>query len=479
MTSKTSIKTNIIFNSIYQLTNIFVPLVTLPYLSRILHAEGLGIYSFAYSVSYYFYILIRLGLQNYGNRTVAYNKDDPEQLSKVFCEIYAMQLFMGIVMSLAYLVYCVYLAPDKTLALIFFMVVLTGAIDLTWVLYGLEEFKVTSVRDIITKLLTAVLIFLFVKDADDTWKYALIFSAGFMINQIVVLPLVTQRVHYVRPELKNIVVHIKPNLILFLPHIAVSVYKTMDKIMLGLMSSGVELGYYHGSENIIRVPLAFVTALGTVMLPRMSNMISRNEGKDKLKDIFSKSITFVMFISSSICLGIMTVAKEFVPIFYGKGFDKCVDLFYIILPSCIFAAFANVIRTQYLLPRKKDTLFVISLFSGAAVNLVLNLILIPRFESIGAAIGTMAAEIMVCVVQAAFVYNEADIGRNIINSLPFVFAGIVMFVAFRNYTPGFDNEIVALGVKVIISGALYMAVLGLALLVKGAFTRTMNRSSGL
>lgn len=468
---KSSTKLNFIYNSIYQLTNILIPLLTLPYLSRILHAEGLGEYSFAYSVAYYFYIFIRLGLNSYGNRTIAYVRDDLERLSRTFFEIYATQFFLGVIMSSIYLVYIFLIAPNKVLALIFLLIVLAGGIDLTWMLYGLEEFRTAFVRDFATKLVTTVCIFTLVKGEDDVWKYALIYSAGFFINQIVILPVIKKRIHYIKPNLNDVLSHIKPNLVLFLPTVAVSIYKTMDKIMLGAMTTEAELGYYHGAENVIRVPLALVTALGTVMLPRMSNMLSNSENGKEVESIFSKSIMFAIFVASAVSMGIMTVAKEFVPVFYGVGFEKCIHLFNIILPSCIFVAFANVIRTQYILPRKRDVLYASSLFAGAVVNVILNFLLIPRLASVGAAIGTLAAEIVVCVVQSACVFKEANIGRNIINSLPFVFAGVVMFVAFHNYTLPIQNTFISLFVKIIISGLLYLAVLGVLILAKKSLAR--------
>lgn len=473
MQRQSSIKINFISNAWYQLTNILVPLITLPYLSRALHAEGLGAYSFAYSVAYYFYMFIKLGLQNYGNRTIAYVRDDKATLSRILFEIYFTQFILGLVMSIIYLLYCVTFAPNKLLAFIFVLHVIAGGIDLTWVMYGLEEFKVTSLRDIITKIMTTILIFSFVKDEEDVWKYALIYCMGFCVNQLIVIPVVSKHIHFVLPSSKGVLSHIIPNLILFLPTIAVSVYKSMDKIMIGVLSTEAELGYYHSCENIIRVPLALITALGTVMLPRMSNMISKGNDNSGVEALFNKSIMFAMFISSSICMGMMTVSKEFVPLYYGKGFEKCIYLFHIILPSCLFLAFANVIRTQYLLPRKKDKQYIISLFTGAGVNLVLNLLLIPRLASIGAAIGTLAAEMVVCVVQAAFVFKEANIGKNIIDSFPFVAAGVVMLLLCRNYTPSIENDILMLVVKIVISAITYLCSLGIILTAK----RTLIRKS--
>ncbi len=231
-----NVKSNLLYNSIFQISTILVPIITLPYLSRVLRAEGLGAYSFAYSVAFYFYVFIRMGLNIYGNRTIAYVKDDPQKLSKTFFEIYMFQLFMGIVLSIIYMGYCFLVAPNKHLAFVFTFMVVAGGFDFTWTLNGLEEFKITSLRDVLMKIATAGCIFLFVKKADDVWKYALIYNLGFLVSQLIAIPVVSKRVHYVRPELKCVFSHVKPNVILFLPTVAVSIYKTMDKIMLGAMT---------------------------------------------------------------------------------------------------------------------------------------------------------------------------------------------------------------------------------------------------
>lgn len=438
----------------------------MPYLSRTLGAAGLGEYSFAYSVAYYFTIFIKLGLNNYGNRTIAYVKDDKKELSKAFWEIYTFQFLLGMVLFAIYLIYGLCISSRKELGLIMSLFVFASIIDVTWCMNGLEKFKVTSIRDMTTKIVTMICIFVFVKSENDVWKYALIFCLGVLINQIIVLPVLKSEISHCKISKEGVIKHIAPNMALFIPVIAISIYRTMDKIMLGIMSTDAELGYYHGAENVIRVPMAFVTALGTVMLPRMSNMISNGVEKKELESNFDKSITFAMFISSTICIGIMTVAIEFVPLFYGRGFEKCIYLFYIILPGSMFEAFANVIRTQYLIPRKKDAIYIFSLIMGAMINLIFNLIFIPKFASIGASVGTFAAYAAVCIVQAVCVFKEANIGRNIVNSLPFIISGILMFVVFRGYRPPIQNDIIALLVKIIISGSFYMAVLGIIIFSK-------------
>lgn len=459
MSKLSSTKTNFIFNSIYQLSAILIPLVTMPYLSRVLGSDGLGEYSFAYSVAFYFCIFIKLGLNNYGNRTIAYVKDDKAELSKTFWEIYSFQFILGVILFAVYMIYSVCFAPNKMLGIIMGIYVFATLIDVNWCLYGLEKFKVTSSRDVLTKLLSTACIFIFVKRPEDVWLYALFFSGGMLLNQIVVIPLLKNEISFCKISLEGVIRHIKPNLVLFIPVVAVSIYRTMDKIMLGVLSTDSELGYYHSAENVIRVPMAFVNALGIVMLPRMSNMLARGDSKKSMESTFDKSIIVAMFLATSICFGIMTVSKEFVPIFYGPGFDKCTFLFYIILPGSMFEAFANVIRTQYLIPRKKDKIYVFSLIMGATLNLILNLILIPKYASVGASIGTFVAYATVCIVQAVCVFKEANIGRNILNSLPFVIAGVLMFVLLWQYTPKISNEILALMVKIVMGGVVYLGSL--------------------
>lgn len=465
MKEKKEIVTNFIYTSIYQFSGILVPLVTMPYVSRILGAAGLGEYSFAYSVAYYFTIFIKLGLNHYGNRTIAYVRDDKKSLSKTFWEIYVFQLFIGIVLFFIYLGYVLLFSPQKILGMIMALLILAACLDVSWCLYGLEKFKVTSVRDTVTKIIVTICIFCFVKSAEDLWKYALFFSVGTLLNQIVVIPVIMRNISFSRIDLHGVVKHIKPNIVLFIPVIAVSVYRTIDKIMLGIMSTDVELGLYHGAENVIRVPMVFVTALGTVMLPRMSNMLSNGIDSKNIQHMFTKSIEFAMAISSVTCLGIMTVANEFVPLFYGKGFEKCIYLFYIILPGSMFEAFANVIRTQYLIPRKKDKIYITSLLVGASIDILMNILLIPKLASIGASIGTVLAYIAVCVTQAACVYRELNIKDNVIVSLPYVFSGMAMFVLFRGYNPKVTNEILRLGIKIGVSGGFYLVVVLVILLL--------------
>ena len=282
-------------------------------------------------------------------------------------------------------------------------------------------------------------------------------GASFLLSQIAVWPFVKKYTHFVKPTISEILNHIKPNLILFLPVIAVSLYKSMDKIMLGRMTDLKEVGFYQNSEKIIDIPESLIMALGTVMLPRMSNLVAKKDEKTGDKYIYL-SILFAAFLSSSIGFGIAGVSPEFVPWYFGKGFEPCISIFAVLAPSTVFIALANVIRTQFLIPQHRDKIYVISVFLGAVVNILMNILLIPYLRATGAAIGTLTAEGVVCIYQFCMVCKEKDYLKPVIRAIPFLLSGIGMFVILKSFSLQFSSELVCIIVKTLIGAAIYLAI---------------------
>lgn len=459
-----SIKKNFMYNSIYQIMIMFIPLVTTPYISRVLGASGVGTYSYAYSIANYYVLFIMLGLNNYGNRSIAKVRDNKIELEKTFWSIYSMQFVLGVIFNIIYLLYCFTFSSNFNVSLAVSFYVISACFDVNWFFFGLEKFKLTVIRNTIIKILTTVCIFIFVKESTDILIYCLIMTIGLLISQLALWPYILRNINFYKPTIKEITVHIKPNLFLFLTVIAVSLFKIMDKVMLGIMTTTTEVGYYESAERIIAIPTALITSLGTVMLPRMTNMISNNNSQDK--KLIYWSMLFAMFISTSMCFGIMGVSKEFVPLFYGDGFEKCIDLFIILLPTCIFMAYANVIRTQYLLPHQMDKDYVISAFLGAGVNLTINWILIPFYGCIGAAIGTFFAEAIVCLYQAYAVRKYLPIRRYFYKSLYFIFTGLIMYLIIFNINIENLSIFINLLIKILIGIILYFTILGMQILFR-------------
>lgn len=470
-----SIKKNLIYNIFYQLLVILIPLITTPYISRVLGANKIGVYSYAYSIAYYFVLFIMLGLNNYGNRTIASIRDDKYKRSKNFIGIYLMQLITGLVCNILYIFYCFFISKNTTISLALGLYVFSGIFDINWFFFGMEKFKLTVIRNTIIKIITTACIFIFVKSSEDILIYSIILSLGTLISQVVLWSYLPKYIYPVKIKIDDILIHIKPNLYLFLTVIGVSLYKTMDKIMLGYMCPKQQLGFYESAEKIINIPIAMVTSLGTVMLPRMTNLKSKKDDKTFNK-YMENSIIFAMFSSSIMCFGIMGVSKIFIPLFYGEGFETCIDLYLILLPSCLFLAFGNVIRTQFILPNKMDKIYIISAFVGAIINMVLNLILIPKFYAVGAAIGTLFAEASVCIYQMVKVKKYLPIKKYLRKSFIFIVIGIIMFVILFNTNLIIDNKLLMLLANILYGGIIYFSLLLIGLLGRKMIRKILHNS---
>lgn len=423
-----SIKKNFLYNIIYQILILFIPLFCAPYLTRTLGSNGVGTYSYVYSIVYYFMILIVLGLENYGNRTIAKKRDDKKELSKNFLEIYAFQLIIGIIMLTIYFLMIHFANNEyKTIFLIQSMFVISALLDINWFFFGIEKFKVTITRNSVLKILSIILIFIFVKSEGDLWKYTLIMSFSTLISQLLLWPFLFKEIQWYKISISGIISHIKPNLKLFIPVIAVSIYKMMDKVMLGSLTSVAEVAFYENAEKIIKVPNSLITALGVVMLPRVTNLIANNKSNDA-KEYITKSIKFVCFIAIPISLGIICISETFIPLFYGNDFFKTSYVLILLSLTIPMLAWGNVIRTHFLIPKEYDKIYIKSAIYGAIINLIFNFIFIPKYGSIGACIGTIMAELSVTVYQSFSVRKELNFSTYIKSVIPFIIKSIIMFM---------------------------------------------------
>lgn len=425
MKSKTI--SNYLYNTMYQILVIILPFVTAPYIARVLGADGIGSYAYTYSIASYFVLFILLGLNNYGNRCCAQIQDNKEELSKAFINIYVTQFLRGILCVLIYILYVIYIAKYKSLALCQGLYVLSGIFDISWFFFGIEKFKLTAIRSSVIKLLCVLSIFIFVKDANDVNIYIMIIALSFLLNHIVLWWFLRREIIFIKPTINECKKHIIPTFMLFVPVIAISLYKIMDKIMLGYMSNMVQTGYYENSEKVISIPMSLITSLGVVMLPRMSKLVAE-KSEDESKKLIERSMFFTLIVGSAMAFGIAAIATPFSILFYGIDFVNCGIIISILSPTILFISWANVLRTQVLLPHGMDNQYTITVLGGAVINIIINWLLIPKYGAIGAAIGTLVAEFGVALWQTLFLKDRVDIGVYLRQGLPFVVIGAVMYI---------------------------------------------------
>lgn len=469
-----SVKKNFIYNLTYQILIMILPLVTAPYISRVLGDEQLGVFSYTYSIASYFVLFAILGLNNYGNRTIARIRTDKRERSRTFWEIFSMQAILGIIVCVLYLVYVGnFSSEDKLMAYLQFGYVVAGGFDINWLFFGLEKFKLTVTRNVIIKIVSVIAIFAFVKTPESIYLYTIIMMGASVASQIALWPFVKKEIVWVKPTLKGIVKHIKPNLILFIPVIAVSLYKVMDKIMLGYLSTMSQVAYYEYGEKITTIAVSAITALGTVMLPQISHLLANGE-KEKSQQYIRKSMSFSILLSSAMAFGIAAIANDFAVWFYGEQFAASGNVMKGLSITVVFISCANVIRTQYLVPANKDKTYIHSVILGAGCNLIINYLLIPYLDAMGAVIGTIVAEFAVMIYQLIAVKRELPIMTYLKEGYMYIIIGAVMFCCVS--ITGkilITNMFVELVCEIIVGVIVYMA---LALLYAKHYNSSLYRS---
>lgn len=461
-----SIQKNFIYNVLYQVLLVVLPLVTAPYISRTLGANAVGIYSYTNSVAYYFLLVAMLGISNHGNRSIAAVRDNQKELDRTFSSIFTLQAFLYAIAIISYVLYvCVFTKDNRIIYIIQVLYVVSGLFDISWLFFGLEKFKLTVTRNVVIKLLTVVCIFVFVHTPDDLWKYTLIMTLGILISQMYLWLYVGENVKYTLPNVREVVAHVKPVIVLFIPVLAYSIYKVMDKIMLGNMADFAQVGFYNNAEKIINIPMGIITALGTVMLPRMSNLIANGNG-DVANKYIRVSMKLVTLIASAIAFGLIGVSDVLAPVFFGTEFIPCAPIMKLLATTVFFISWANVIRTQYLIPNHLDSIYLTSTIVGAVLNLVINWMLIPIYQANGAAIGTIVAEFTVMFIQMICVRKELPVYKCIFEYLPIMGIGIVMML-FTQYLGSILGERIATLMIQITCGGILFCVLSLLYYIIG------------
>lgn len=455
---KSKLLENYIYNLTYQILIIIIPIILLPYLAKTIGVNGTGIYSYTNTIANYFVLLGMLGLKNYGIRVIAKNRENRKQLSKEFCSLYTMQVITCIVSILIYLILTVLIFNEyKDIFIIQAIYVLSTFLDITWFYSGMENFKTIVIKNTIIKVLTILMILLFVKKPDDVWKYSLIMSLSFLIGNGSLWIKIKKYIDYYKPTKKDIIVHVKPNLKLFISVIAISIYKMMDKVMIKILADTMQVGYYEYAEKINYFQILITTALGTVMLPKMSFLTTKKK-QEEYNDIIYKSLKTTMFLSLGLCFGIIALSDEFVQIYLGNGFDVTAQTLKVLALSGIFVSAANIIRTLYILPKEKDNIYIYSVILGAILNVILNALLITQYGAEGAAIATVIAEISVFLYQILKIRNEINIKKIFLSILQFIPSAIIMLILINNTGNNINNPILKIFTKFMTGSITYIVL---------------------
>lgn len=426
-----SLKKNFIYQTGYQVLATALPLITTPYINRVLGAEQLGTYTYVANIANYFTIFAMLGFNNYGSKMIAATKHNENELAHTFSSIRKLQCLMATVVVAIYLLFISLCIPEhKSLYFIESLWIINCFIDINWFFWGMEKVKLTVNRNLIIKLITLLGVFIFVRSRNDILIYAFILVIGTILSDIYLISQVKKYVKGTKTTFYEMIAHIKPCIALFIPIVAMSIYQQMDKTMLGVLSTYEQVGYYSSADKIVNIPLGIITGLGTVSLPRIVSLISENKIME-YKKVVEKSISLVMFMCSAIAFGILAVSQEFVPLFFGREFLPCVSLVSFLTFVIFFKAISTVLVNQILIPNDNEKYYIISVFIGAFINLILNYSLIRKFDAVGAVYATLISELIVCFIQIFICFNYLNTLKIIGKNFQYIILGILMYGLVR------------------------------------------------
>ena len=457
-----SMKYNILMNVILKISAVIFPLITFPYISRVLHADAYGRVMFVCSVVSYYSIIASLGIPSYAVRRCASVRNNKYELSKTVKELLIINT-VSLVLTYALFILSVLVVPqfaqDKILFYISSTSILLQTMGVEWFYQAIEQYDYITIRNLIFKVLFLILLFFLVKSKHDILIYTALNVFGTTGSNIINII----RLHrYVdlrlvkRVDLKH---HLKPVFMLFFYYAATTIYTNLDSVMLGFISGNTEVGLYNAAIKIKTILVSIITALGSVSLPRISYYLAQNK-LEEFKKIIKISFQCIVFLSIPLTAYFILEAYPVLQILAGDEYISAVDAMQAIMPSIVFIGLGSVTAWQLLIPMGKDKVTLIAAVAGALVDLMLNAIFIPKYGATGAAIGTLVAEIVVFTVQAINLKKIIIETFDFNNSIKVLISAIVALGGdiLINYVSRNLNPIVVVTLTVFVFGILYILV---------------------
>lgn len=463
---------NYLYNVVYQILLLLVPLITVPYIARVLGPDLVGINSYTNSWMTFFMLVGQMGIALYGNREVAYHRDNPIDKSRIFWGIETLQ---GITISLALIAYLAAVLLFSTTFKRYFLLqafwIIAAGLDVSWYFMGMENFQRIVFRNMLVKLASVGLIFLLVKGPNDLGRYIALLGLSNLVGNLTLWPYLKDDIKWVPIKTWHPFKHFYPSLLLFIPTITTQVYLVVNRLMLGRMSTQNQLGQFQNTDQIIKVVLAVATASGQVMLPHIANKFSKGDVKGIRESLYN-SFDFITAIAVPMMFGIMAIARPFAPWFLGRQYDTAGTLMMLEAPVILFIAWSNVTGTQYLMPINRTKEYTVSVTTGAVVNVIANLFLIALWGAKGATLATDISELTVTAIQLFYIRGTIERRRLFRSTWKYLISGGLMFIVVYRLALMINMTVINLAIEVLLGAIVYL--LGVILLKAPIVDQAIN-----
>lgn len=450
---------NYLYNAGYQILLMLAPVITTPYVSRVLGANNNGINTYTNGWVTFFYLVGQLGVTLYGNREIAYHRDNKYERSKIFWEIIALQLMTSSAALAAYVIaVLLFSSAFKLYFLLQALWIVAYGLDISWYFMGMEDFKKTVTRNTIVKLISIALIFILVRNRNDLAKYIFLLGFAQLAGSITLWPYLRKSVRWVKIRYWRPFKHFYPTLLLFIPTITTQIYLVVNRIMLGRMAPQAAVSQFDFGDKIVKLVLAVVTATGTVMLPHIANKFAAGDIKGVRASLY-RSFDFVTALAVPMMFGLMAIAYKLAPWFLGSEYEPTGGVIFFEAPAILMIAWSNVTGTQYLMPIHREHEYTISVTIGAIVNVVANIFLISKYGANGAAIATVISEFSVTAVQLFFIRGTIRRRQLFFPIWRYLISGLFMYIVVSRIDSIMNMTIVNLALQVLLGAVVYIGCL--------------------
>lgn len=425
-----TLKKNYIYNLLSQLLTIIIPVITTPYISRVLGAKAIGDFGYTTGIVSYFCMIAMLGTANYAQREIAKKHESINEVSSIFFEILLIRILMILFVFLLYLFFLNIpsLQQYKILFSVQIISFVAWGFDISWFYQGMELFKVTAKRNSIVKILSTLMIFFLVKKESDLVMYTVIYCVSDLIGNLTMWPYLKNNIIKIKIGKLHYIRHMKGVWELFIPNIAIQLYTVFDKTMLGSLVDTLQVGYYSQAEKIIKIILVAISSLFTVLLPRFA-FLSDKKIDGKANIYFISAIKYTYFLAIPLTIGCISVSNYFVPVFFGPGYDLVIPLMKILSLLFIVMSIEKLLGT-ILIAYNKQNIYTLSVVIASIVNIIFNaiFILIFKLDAVGVACASIIAELVAMLIQLFKLPNCFRKSNIITLSKKYVIAGLGMFL---------------------------------------------------
>lgn len=452
-------RSNFIYNLIYQVFQLLIPLITIPYISRVLGAEAIGLYSLSTTYANYFILFGMLGLAGYSAREIAYVRDNENKLRKTFWELNIVRFItMGISIILYIIIFFIIEFKTDRLFKINILLLISYMIDISFLFIGLENFKKVTFRNILVKLVSLILIFIFIKTDNHLWIYGLILAFSQFLGQLIMWMDIPKNIRKVSFNKSNFFKHFKLTLSFFVPALAIQVYNLLDRLMLGELVGDYQLGLYDNAQRVIKMVSTLATALVGVTLPRMSNLYA-NGKIDEFKEKTYITFSFINFLVFPMCFGLIAISSNIIPWFFGEGFIGIESLFYSGSFLIITLGWTSILGNQLLVSTNNQKYLTLAVISGAIINFILNCFFIKTFQALGTTISSVVAEYTGMLIMLCFVRSFVDLKKLFKGIHTYFIVSLLMSFLIYNLSRYIPSTIFGTLILIFIGVAFYFTVM--------------------